>query len=132
MDILNFNQKNKKMKVTLNIENDAELRAYIKDTIKGQVLSIVREEFLEIVKEELERKLKGTDRQSFTNMTRDCMKQAISDILYKEHSVGGWNKDFIAPIVSEIVKGYIKNKDDKDWDKMVDDLAKEKVKSLLK
>ena len=39
------------MKVTLNIENDAEMRAYVKDCIKGQVLSIVREEMQEMIKE---------------------------------------------------------------------------------
>lgn len=33
------------MQVKLNLENDAELRAYIKDLIKGQVLTIVREDF---------------------------------------------------------------------------------------
>ena len=38
------------MNVSLNIENDKELRAYIKDAVKGQVMSIVRDEFLEIVK----------------------------------------------------------------------------------
>ena len=41
------------MKVTLNIENDAELRAYIKECIKGQVLAVVREEFTAMVQNEL-------------------------------------------------------------------------------
>lgn len=117
------------MNVTLNIENDAELRAYIKEAIKGQVLSIVREEFLQIVIDELDRKLKGTDKYNFDRMTKEAMQLAISNICYKEHNVGKWNSDFIKPIVSSLVNEAIKGKD---WNKLVDDLAKEKVKSLLK
>ena len=39
------------MIVKLKIEEDAELRAAIKDAIRGQVLSIGREEILNILKE---------------------------------------------------------------------------------
>ena len=116
------------MKVTFNVENDAELRAAVKDLIKGQVLSIVREEFVEIIKEELERKLKGTERYVFETYLRDSMKSAITSILQKEHKVGNWNSDYITPIVSQIVNKSIEGKN---WDLMVDQLAKEKVRSLL-
>ena len=50
------------MQVTLNIENDEQLRSYIKDLIKGQVLSIVREELKEMIQTELERKIKGFEK----------------------------------------------------------------------
>ncbi len=53
------------MKITLNIGEDAELRAFIKEAIKGQVMSIAREEFVNIFKEELTRKIKGTDSPHF-------------------------------------------------------------------
>ena len=116
------------MKVTLNVENDAELRLYIKECIKGQVLSIVRDEFLEIVKQELERKVKASTNSNFGRMTKDALKQACSDICYKEHGVNSWREDFIKPYVEACVKEAVKNKD---WKGMVDALAKEKVKSLI-
>ena len=117
------------MKVTLNIENDKELRAHIKDCVKGQVLGIVREDFLAIVKEELERKLKGTNTALFDRMVRDSLKQAIKDLLRQEHGVGQWKEEFIKPFVENVVSSAIAGKD---WNKLVDTLAKEKVKSLLK
>jgi hypothetical protein len=116
------------MKVTLNIENDVELRAYIKDAIKGQVLNIVREEFLEIVKEELERKIKGTSDYAFKNMQQEAMTQAINNILYKEHNVYTWNHSFIEPYINKKLDESLKNKN---WTLLVDNLAKEKVKKLI-
>tara|TARA_R110000868_G_scaffold156695_2_gene383713 strand:- start:4254 stop:4607 length:354 start_codon:yes stop_codon:yes gene_type:complete len=117
------------MKVELKIENDADLRTYIKDCIKGQVLTIVREEFLEIVRNELERKLKATDNYAFNNMFRDCLKQTCGEILYKECGVGTWNTSFVKPFLNEFIGKAIQGKD---WSKLVDDLAKEKVKALIK
>ena len=117
------------MKVTLNIENDAELRAYIKDCIQGQVLSIVRDEFLQIVTQELERKIKATSSLNFERMLKDALNKSCSDILYKDHKVDKWNDSFIKPIVSVLVSDAIKGKD---WNAIVDALAKEKIKSLIK
>ncbi len=116
------------MKVTLNIENDAELRAYIKDAIKGQVLNIVREEFLEIVKEELERKIKGTNDYVFKSMQQEAMTKATSAILYKEHNAVNWNHDFIEPYINKKLDDVLRHKD---WKLLVDNLAKEKVKKLI-
>lgn len=116
------------MTVSLKIENDAELRAYVKDLIKGQVLTIVREEFLQLVIEELERKLKGTDKYTFERMHKQAMSEAVEKILYKEHSISRYNNEFIKPYVEGIVEKAIKGKD---WKAMVDQLAKEKVKSLI-
>ena len=87
------------MNVTLNIENDKELRAYIKDAVKGQVLSIVREEMMEIIKEELERKLKGLTSSRFDNITKDATKEAVKSILLKEHNVRTWDDSFIKPLI---------------------------------
>lgn len=116
------------MKVTLNIENDVELRAYIKDCIKGQVLSIVREEFLEIVKEELEKKIKGTSEYQFKTMQQEAMNRATSDILRTEHNVASWNQSFIEPYINKKMDEVLKHKN---WELLVDTLAKEKVKKLI-
>jgi len=123
-----FNLKTSKMNVTLNIENDAELRAYIKDCIKGQVLSVVREEFTAMVQNELERKIKGSDERNFERIKKDATVEAMKSILYKEHSVSRYNSEFIKPYVEAVVKDAIAGKD---WKQMVDQLAKEKVRSLI-
>jgi hypothetical protein len=116
------------MNITLNIQNDAELRAFIKDAIKGQILSIVREEFIQIVKEEIERKLKGSDKYAFERMQKEATTEVVKSILYKKHSVSRWNTDFIKPIVESVVKESIAGKD---WKTMIDTLAKEKVRQLI-
>jgi len=117
------------MKVTLNIENDAELRAYIKDCINGQVLAIVREDFRDVVRTEIERKLKATGAQSFDYMYKDATKSVIQDILYREHNVSTWGDTFIKTYVNLRLDSVLQNKD---WSVLVDNLAKEKVKSLIK
>lgn len=123
--ILNTNN----MKITLNIGEDAELRAFIKEAIKGQVMSIAREEFVNIFKEELTRKIKGTDSPHFQKMMSDCGTKAIKEILQKDFNVGGWNTEFIKPVVENVVNQAIQGKD---WNAMVNQLATEKVRSLIR
>lgn len=96
------------MKVSLNIENDAELKAYIKDLIKGQVLSFTRDEYYSIVKEEIERKIKGTDINRFNTYFKDSMTNAIRDILRKDHNVSQWSNSFIKPIVEETINNIMR------------------------
>lgn len=116
------------MKITLNIGEDAELRAYIKDCIKGQVLAIAREEFVNILKEELTRKIKGTDNPYFKKMMSECGTKAIKEILKKDFNVGGWSTNFVKPVVEDVVNQAIQGKD---WNEMVNQLATEKVRNLI-
>lgn len=104
------------MNVKLQIENDAELRGYIKECIKGQVLSIVREEFMAMVKEEIERKIKGSDKRNFERMQEVALKGAMESILRKEHSVSRYND-----VLSRT-----------DWNGLVNQIVVEKIKSLIK
>jgi len=117
------------MKVQLNIENDAELRQHIKGTIKGQVLSIVREEFFEIVKDEIEKKIKGTNNIRFDRLLKEAMIKAIKDILREDCGTTNWRDTYINPIINNIVSGYV---DNINWTKLVNDLAKEKITAMLK
>ena len=116
------------MTVTLNIQNDQELRTYIKEMIKGQVMAIVREEFLNMVKEELERKLKGTTQPNFITMQKEAMRRATENLLLHYHDVKSWDHSFIKPYVEERLDYALRGKD---WKMLVDALAKEKVKSLI-
>lgn len=117
------------MKVTLNIENDEELRTYIKDCIKGQVMSIVREDFREMVKAELERKIANTSKYSFEKMMEEAMRDAIRKILNKDYKIGVWNDDYIKERVKELVDKALNGKD---WNALVDRMATEKIRAMLK
>lgn len=116
------------MKVTLNIENDSELRLHIKDAIKGQVLSIVRDEFLQIVKDEIYKKIKGMNIDFFDRMLKESMIVAIIKLLREEHNVKEWNDSFIRVYINNYLEKIISQKD---WNKVIDDLAKEKIKNLI-
>ena len=116
------------MKVELNIENDDELRSHIKDAIKGQVLSIVRDEFLEIVRSEISRKIESTNQKAFDYLFNEAMKKAITDLLRSEHGVSEWYGSFIEPIVKKHVEDISSKKD---WNKLIDQAAKEKIKTLI-
>lgn len=114
------------MKATLNIENDAELRAHIKNAIKGQVTSIIRDEIIELAKGEIVRKVGNST--SLDYLIRDAVKSMVKDICSKQFNVSSWGDSFIKPCVENVVKDAIKGKD---WDKLINDLAKEKVKALI-
>ena len=117
------------MDIKLEIHNDKELRAYVKDLIKGQVLSLGREEFLDIVRAEIERKLKGTDQAYFAHMLRGCMTEAITDILRKDHKVVSWNTEFVNPIVEKVVSEILEKR--VNIKQMVDIGVKQKLTKLL-
>lgn len=95
------------MQVVLNIENDEELRTHIKEMIKGQVMSIVREEFLEIVRTELNRKVKGMTAGHFDEMIKQGMKQALGEMLREDYNITQWNKDFIKPHINDLLDSYL-------------------------
>ena len=90
------------MKVVLNIQDDAELRAHIKDAIKGQIRSVAREEIIAILKEILVSKV----------------PEANPDTLLKEHIIktvktqldnGSWNKpSYIQSVAREEVQKIVK------------------------
>lgn len=120
------------MKVTLNVENDKELRDYIKECINQQVLSIVRDEFLEIVKSEILRKIKSIGNRDFDYLQKTAFESAAKKIILPESGIFDWNDEFIKPLASIIVTDRIeKAVKGVDWKKIVDTLAKEKLKSLI-
>lgn len=116
------------MKVELKIENDSELREYIKDCIKGQVLSIVRSDFKEMVIEELSRKIKGVSGYNFDRMQKEATIEAVKIILCENDNVSMYKNDFIKPYVERIVEEAMIGKD---WNTIVDQVAKEKLKGLI-
>lgn len=116
------------MIVTLNIQNDAELRAHIKDAVKGQVMSIVREELIEIIKSELDRKVKGWETQHFQQVMKMAMDDILRDILYKKYDVSSWGESFLRPYINEILDKVTKGNN---WDALIEKTARERMKALL-
>ena len=125
------NQNN--MKVTLNIQDDAELRASIKEAIKGQVLAVTREEITEIVKSEIGKKIQNSDTQYLNRLINESMKSVLQVILYKEYGVDNWSNTWIEPIITRYLSDKVQDAlKGKDWNTLVDTLAKQKVRELLK
>lgn len=116
------------MQVKLNLKNDAELRAYIKDLIKGQVLTIVREDFLEIIKQEINRKIQAEKPGSFERLLKQSAVLAVRDLLWSKHNVSKWNDEFIKPIVEAQVAEAIKGRN---LDAVINDMFKDKLIELL-
>jgi|688.fasta_scaffold447616_2 hypothetical protein len=69
------------MTVSLKLENDEELRAYVKDLIKGQMMSVIREETLNLVQAELTRKVKGMDIPYFERLVKEALNKHTKDYL---------------------------------------------------
>ena len=95
------------MNVSLKIENDKELRAYIKDIIKGQVLSIAREDILSILKEALSVKTPNVDPDKL--LREEIIKIANSKLV----NDGSWTtpstiKQIAREEVQKIVKEMFK------------------------
>jgi len=77
---------------------------------------------------ELKRKIKSSDEGHFERMQKDATFEAVKSILYKEHSVSRYNNEFLKPYIESIITDAIANKD---WKQMIDQLANEKIRSLI-
>lgn len=116
------------MTVTLNIASDQELRDYIKDLVKGQILAITREEVSEIVKEEVNRKLKGKDEQALDRMIQEGLKSAIKDELRTNYGITGWSLGVIKPWVEEVMSTTVSHAS---WSELVKGIAKKAVENTI-
>ena len=101
------------MTVSLKIENDAELRAYIKDCINGQVLAIVREEFIVAVKDEIGRKI-NADSRDFSYLQQSAFNQAAKEIILQKNGIKDWSNDFIIPLANDIKTGLMPTRENCD------------------
>ena len=117
------------MKVTLDINNDAELRTHIKEAIKGQIASIVREEYYELVKAEIEKKVKSHSGSNIEYYLREGISKTVKALVNSSDLTKTVNKDFVIPIEEQKI---LETLEKKNWDKLVDEMVKEKLKSLIK
>lgn len=92
------------MTVTLNINNDDELRAHVKELISGQVKSIVREEIKDILREILSKKIQDKDLPAVDFLIKDEVVKAIK----KELDAPAYNQPgYIKKIAREEVEKYV-------------------------
>jgi|WetSurMetagenome_2_1015567.scaffolds.fasta_scaffold318100_3 hypothetical protein len=93
------------MKVTLNVADDDELRATVKDMIRGQVLAIAREEITSIIAEAVKKSVivkTGTD---VDKMFYEEIQKHIKSVLGDS---GTWGRaSWIQNTAKEIVKAKI-------------------------
>ncbi len=117
-------------KVTFNIEQDSELRQHIKDSIKGQIKNIMREEIESIIKTELDRKMKGLPTANFEFMLKESIRQVVKEkISADERNTKEYISDYAEPLICERIEKIIK---EKKWDKEIDVLFKKRINDLLK
>jgi len=92
------------MTISLNLSNDAELRAYVKDLIKGQVLSIVREEIKTTLKELIDKKAADYSEKTIDSLFKDTIKNAVNDEIKK----AGWNEaNFIKKETRKVINELV-------------------------
>ena len=72
------------MKLEISLDNDPELRKYIKELIFAEVKHIAREEFNQGVKDILEGKVSKMDDFNFQRLLKQELKNALSDILTRK------------------------------------------------
>jgi len=92
------------MLVKLKIEEDEELRNYIKSLIKGQVVSIAREEIRNIVKEVFTEKS-----QYILNISpENILKEELSKSIKSSLNIGSYSSDYIKKKTDEIILQEVK------------------------
>jgi len=92
------------MSIVLKIEDDAEIRAFTKDLIRGQVRSIAREEVIAILKEELLKKTPEID-------PTVVLKEEVLRLARNTLDRSSWNSpSFIQQVAREEINKILKEK----------------------
>ena len=96
------------MKVELSIKDDRELKNYIKDVIKGQVISIARGEIREIIKDVFSEKY-GDIKELSQNPER-IIREEIRDLIKKDIDTSNYGQsNFIRQVAKVEISEIIKN-----------------------
>lgn len=100
--------KSKIMTVNLSIENDNELRLYVKDLIRGQIKSLVREELMDLVKEEINKKIAAKNEAWWECEMNRIIQRKTEKYVIGELGKIGWNwKHKIEEYLCTALKPYI-------------------------
>ncbi|MGE5328084.1 MAG: hypothetical protein ACM3KR_01055 [Deltaproteobacteria bacterium] len=98
----------KKLALTLNVEQDDELRIYIRDLVRGQVNSIIRQELYGMVTAIVSDKIGNSVKTLDVN---NEIKKLILEEIKRQLPAENWGKsDSIKEIAREEVKKLIKER----------------------
>ena len=104
------------MKLELNIEDDKELRDYIKNLVRGQVQSLTREDVREVLQNLFGQKFEGLNLQE---ILKEVATQQIKEIFASGMKTGyGY---------SGTLEGYVKQQ----VDGAIQENLKEKLKQII-
>jgi hypothetical protein len=118
------------MVVSLNIENDIELRSYIKDLIRGQIKSFTQDELMTLITLEIEKKFNASNETWFNEIFKKAVEKAVEKLISSNFNIKSWNGSFIKPYIDNYLDVVFKNSRI-DFEKAIADGVKEKIKKLL-
>lgn len=95
------------LNLKINIQEDEELRRYIKDCIKGQVLSVARQEIKVVIKEVFEAKIKDSEKAGHLNADT-IIKEEITKLVKTTLNVGQYSPSLIQKMTREILEAELK------------------------
>jgi len=103
------------MKISLDLKEDTDLRKYIKDMIKGQIKSIMRDEFKEII----ESLMKETLTPKFKAIGREQAFKEFSTTFFRNYFEKGY----------DFGSGYTSTKR---YNRLIEKLTKEILQDRIK
>jgi len=104
------------MTVTLNVQNDEELRAYCKQMVREQVNGLTRDELKQHITTEFDRKIKGVSEKHLDVLLKDAFKHAIKELMIEQKIMknqwdgGAMVRETVKAIVDEYVEGLGREK----------------------
>lgn len=97
------------MKVELSIADDSELRQHIRDTIKGEVVSVARAEIKKIIAEVVKEGIVPKSQDDIDKIVRGVVKEEVIQQLtqynYGENSIKKIAREEINVLLREMIKG---------------------------
>ena len=126
------------MNLKLTVNEDAELRAYIKDLIRGQVRSIMKEEYEAIVKEHLANTSKRIDKEIDTAIAGTLVKHIDAEVRlkiidYRDKIDEEFRKTILTIVENWMNTTYFSSPKDKhNLRSLVEDAVKDLIKKAMK
>ena len=117
------------MKIKIDINEDEELRTYIKGLIKQQVKAIARKEFTDMIGEAL---VNITKPDNVKRLFMSRLDNISTEILRKEIDFNHYSDEFIKPHMTKIINKRINNKEfDNRLNRLSEQMIKNKLKDLI-
>ncbi len=116
------------MKLEIEISQDQDLRVFVKELIKQQVVGLIRETFMEVIEKEVNGKIKGMQTSKFEEMIQTALRN--QGALYVNNSIyaSKWQETQLPGMLTAAIEKELKHQDFK---KRVDDGVRTQINKLL-